>query len=335
MSQTPAATMYLAFFGLREAPFRLSLDPAFLYLSAAHQVALTGMLEGVRRGCDVIALTGEAGTGKSLLLRAAVDALAEEIRLADLRSPPRGRSDLLESLAQAWAVSPRSPGGEARAAAAASDVVLADALREFAADMAGRGRRLLVVIDEAHALADEVLDALDALPGTQALLAGQPELGDRLWARDRRGPDGRSRVHHRLAPLSPDGVRAYIEHRLRRAGATRVDLFTDEALQAIAEYSDGAPRLVSTLCDVSLLGGYAEGRRRIDAELVREAIRYLDEGERPRWSRLKRMRLMPSHAFVRACQLGVAALIGVLLAVVLYVATALRWFGAAGDLITR
>jgi hypothetical protein len=142
-------------------------------------------------------------------------------------------------------------------------------------------------------------------------------------------------VHQHLDPLSRDGVRQYIQHRLRRAGATRVDIFTEEAVGAISDYSEGAPRLVSTLCDVSLLTGYAEGRRRVDVELVREAIRYLDEGERPRWSRLKRMRLMPSAAVVRACQVGVAALIGLLLAVLIYAAAALRWFGAAGDLAPR
>ena len=154
----------------------------------------------------------------------------------------------------------------------------------------------MLVIDEAQNLTIPTLEAVRLLSNfetnsqklMQILLVGQPELGDKLNAPELRQLKQRIGLRCHIGPLSPEEARLYIRHRLRIAGATDAGIFTDAAVQRIAEYSQGIPRVINIICDHCLLSGFADSKRRIDTGVVREAVEYLEEGERPKWRRSRR-----------------------------------------------
>ena len=161
----------------------------------------------------------------------------------------------------------------------------------------------------------------------QILLVGQSELRDKLNRPELRQLKQRigSRCH--IGPLAPEETRLYIRHRLRIAGASDAGIFTDVAIERIAEYSQGLPRVVNIVCDHCLLSGFADGKRRIDAGVVEEAIEYLEEVERPEWERDPPRR--PRRGAVWAALGGVAVLVALLGWLLVFTVNAPGWFGYA------
>lgn len=315
--------MYLNFYGLREVPFGPTPDPRFLFQSTRHREALAQLVYGVTERKGFIVLTGEIGTGKTTLLRTLLGRLDADTPVAYVHNSALPIEGLLEYVLEDWGV-------KSTAANQAQRLV---ELNEFLIDQHRQGNSPVLVIDEAQNLSVETLEAVRLLSNfettqqklIQILLVGQPELRDTLSRPELRQLKQRIGLRCHIGPLSAGETRAYIRHRLRIAGASDVGLFTDAAVQRIAEYSRGVPRVVNMVCDHCLLSGYADSKRRIEARAVDEAIEYLEDGERPKWKRLAGRRLVPSAPELWAARGGVAALVVLILVVLVFAANALGW----------
>ena len=318
--------MYLSFYGLRETPFAPTPDPKFLFQSARHREALAQLIYGVRERKGFIVLTGEIGTGKTTLLRTLLERLNADTPVAYVHNSALDIEGLLEYVLQDWGVK----------STAASHAQRLFELNEFLIDQHRKGSSPLLVIDEAQNLSVRTLEAVRMLSNfettnqklMQILLVGQPELRDKLDLPELRQLKQRIGLRCHIAPLSAEETRLYIRHRLRIAGASDAGIFTDGAIQKIADYSGGTPRVINIVCDHCLLSGFADSKKRIDAGTVSEAIEYLEEGERSEWKRRRRISLVPGRAAVWAARSGVAALVMVLIALLAFAANSLGWIGS-------
>jgi general secretion pathway protein A len=318
--------MYLSFYGLRETPFAPTPDPKFLFQSARHREALAQLIYGVRERKGFIVLTGEIGTGKTTLLRTLLERLNADTPVAYVHNSALNIEGLLEYVLQDWGVK----------STAASHAQRLFELNEFLIDQHRKGGSPLLVIDEAQNLSVQTLEAVRMLSNfettnqklMQILLVGQPELRDKLDLPELRQLKQRIGLRCHIAPLSAEETRLYIRHRLRIAGASDAGIFTDGAIQKIADYSGGTPRVINIVCDHCLLSGFADSKKRIDAGTVSEAVEYLEEGERSEWKRRRRISLVPGRAAVWAARSGVAALVMVLIALLAFAANSLGWIGS-------
>jgi general secretion pathway protein A len=317
--------MYLSFYGLREAPFAPTPDPKFLFQSARHREALAQLIYGVRERKGFIVLTGEIGTGKTTLLRTLLERLNADTPVAYVHNSALNIEGLLEYVLQDWGVK----------STANSHAQRLFELNEFLIDQHRKGGTPVLVIDEAQNLSVKTLEAVRMLSNfettnqklMQILLVGQPELRDKLDLPELRQLKQRIGLRCHIAPLSAEETRLYIRHRLRIAGAVDAGTFTDGAIQKIADYSGGTPRVINIVCDHCLLSGFADSKKRIDAGTVTEAIEYLEEGERSEWKRRRRITLVPGRSTVWAARSGVAVLVMVLIALLAFAANSLGWIG--------
>jgi len=271
--------VYRAFYGLAEMPFSMTPDPRFLYLTAGHREALAQLTYAVREGKGFMALTGDVGTGKTTLLRALLEQLDENTAAAVVVNSTLPFDGILEYVREDFGVSKMGATRAQRLAA----------LNSFLIERHRAGQKSVIVIDEAQHLDPATLEQIRLLSNFQTtremllqiLLAGQPELRARLELPELRALKQRIAFRCSIRPLTPDEVRAYVRFRLRVAGGRDLDLFTDQAVARIAQYSDGIPRVVNALADHALLIGYAEQRRRLNRDTVDEAIGYLEDGAPP------------------------------------------------------
>jgi general secretion pathway protein A len=264
--------MYLRFYGLSEPPFRGTPDPRFLYLSARHRDAMAQLEWGVREGAGFMMLTGEVGTGKTTLLHSLLRQLDPRTAASYVFNPTLSFDDLLEYVLTDFSI-PAAP---------ASRAPRLGVLNTFLLERHRAGLNTVLVLDEAQLLTVEMLERLRLLSNfetataklLQIILAGQPELATKLELRELRQLRQRIVLHVTLAPLSTDETREYIRTRLRTAGARDLGIFSEPAVREVARRTEGFPRLVNILGDHSLLVGYADQKRRVDAATVREASRY-------------------------------------------------------------
>ena len=318
--------MYLAFYGLRETPFGPTPDPRFLFMSTRHREALAQLMYGVHERKGFIVLTGEIGTGKTTLLHTLLSRIEPNVHVAFVHNSALDLDGLLEYVLQDWGVK----------STATTHAQRLFELNEFLIDQHRQGLSPVLIIDEAQNLSVPTLEMIRLLSNfetasqklMQILLVGQPELRDKLNLPELRQLKQRIGLRCHIAPLSPEETRLYIRHRLRVAGATDVGLFTDGAIQAIADYTGGTPRMINILCDHCLLSGYADSKRRVDTTMVREAIDYLEDGERATWKRRRRISLVPSQSAVWAGRAAIAFLVFVLCIVVMLTAGAMGWLDA-------
>jgi general secretion pathway protein A len=315
--------MYLSFYGLREAPFAPTPDPKFLFQSARHREALAQLIYGVRERKGFIVLTGEIGTGKTTLLRTLLERMNADTPVAYVHNSALNIEGLLEYVLQDWGVK----------STANSHAQRLFELNEFLIDQHRKGGTPVLVIDEAQNLSVETLEAVRMLSNfettnqklMQILLVGQPELRAKLDLPELRQLKQRIGLRCHIAPLSAEEARLYIRHRLRIAGAADAGIFTDGAIQKIADYSGGTPRVINIVCDHCLLSGYADSKRRIDGSIVQEAIEYLQEGERPYWKKRRQMNLVPSSGALWAARGSVAVLVVLLVVLLMFTAKGLGW----------
>ncbi|HEV8617225.1 MAG TPA: AAA family ATPase [Methylomirabilota bacterium] len=318
--------MYLAFYGLHEPPFSPTPDPKFLFQSARHREALAQLEYGVRERKGFIVLTGEIGTGKTTLLRTLLERLDGDTPVAYVHNSALDIQGLLEYVLRDWGVP----------SAGATHAQRLFELNEFLLEQHRRGASPVLVIDEAQNLSVETLEAVRLLSNfetatrklMQIVLVGQPELRDTLNMPGLRQLKQRIGLRCHIGPLSPEETRLYIRHRLRVARAADAGIFTDAAIQKIADESHGTPRVINILCDHCLLNGYADRKRRIEGAAVDEAIEYLEEGERPTWKQQRALRLVPGAAALWAARSSVGVLIVVLVALLMFAATAMGWLSA-------
>jgi type II secretory pathway predicted ATPase ExeA len=268
--------LYQTHFGLREAPFNITPDPSFLYLSASHREGLAQLSYGIRARKGFVVLTGEVGTGKTTLIHALLNDLNGSTQTALIFSTIVSPADLLRSVCEEFGlVEPKRPLKEIH------DYLVS--LNEFLLESYRKGENCALIIDEAQNLSAEVLESIRLLSNfetskdklLQILLVGQPELAVRLNSPELRQLKQRVMLRHHLRALSLQECCEYVSNRLKVAGGDK-SIFTPNALESIHSYSGGIPRIVNVLCDNALLTGYALGRKEIDTGIIREAAEDLN-----------------------------------------------------------
>jgi general secretion pathway protein A len=267
--------LYQAFYNLKDQPFRLTPDPAFMYMTANHREALAGLVYSVCTRPGLMVLTGEAGTGKTTLIYSLLDLLEKRRFLTALcTNPVLTREELFDSLIQKFGVSCTSSLKSRQLSA------LQETLLRSRTD----GRPCVLIVDEAQRLSLELLEEIRMLLNLetprekllQIIIAGQPELSDILRQPQLRQFKQRVSCQCKLTPLSLPEVKEYIDHRLAHAGMPRQTLFSGAVIERIHEYSGGIPRLVNCLCDASLQTGFAMRAPALTAAVVDEAAKDLD-----------------------------------------------------------
>jgi len=276
--------MYAAYFGLTERPFSLAPDPRYLYLSDVHREALAHLLYGLGEGGSFVQLTGEVGTGKTTVCRALLEQLPPDVDVAMIFNPRLTSVELLAAVCDELRVS--YPSGTT------SLKVLVDALSQALLDAHARGRRTVLIIDEAQNLSARVLEEIRLLTNLettkekllQVILIGQPELAELLARRNLRQLAQRVTARYHLRSFTEEETRRYVQHRMEIAGQ-RQPIFTRLALHAAHRLSRGVPRLLNTICDRALLGAYATGQTRVKESIVRRAAREVlgRRARRRRW----------------------------------------------------
>lgn len=271
--------MYEAFYGLRERPFDLTPNPRFLLLTGKHREALSNLQYGLMSRRGLTLLVGEVGTGKTTLVRAVVQEFEKRgAIIAYLNNPTLTRGEFYEFLTAAFGLEPAAAISKTRLL-----TELAQALQKRHADGVPTG----LVIDEAQGLPDELLEEVRLLANIETdtvkllpiVLAGQPELADRLNQPSLRQLKQRVALRCQLGALDARETAEYIAGRIRVAGGNSVLIFTRQAVDAIYQRSSGIPRLISVICDNALISGFAADRRPVSREIVEDVCRDFDIGQ--------------------------------------------------------
>jgi general secretion pathway protein A len=272
--------MYLDYFGLDEAPFSITPDPSFIYLSGRHREALAHLLHGVGQGGSggFVQLTGEVGTGKTTLCRVLLEQVPPDTHIALVLNPLMGPVEMLAAICEELGVSTRgvktSPKG------------LVDRLNKFLIEAHENGERVVLVIDEAQNLSIEALEQVRLLTNLetskdkllQIILLGQPELRELLRRQSLRQLAQRITARWHLVPLGSEDAARYVRHRLEVAGCGRSP-FTRSGYRALYQRSQGVPRLINIIADRALTGAFAQEKDRVDAALVHAAANEIQLGE--------------------------------------------------------
>lgn len=271
--------MYERFFGLRERAFDLTPNPRFLLLTPAHREALGNLQYGVASSQGLTLLTGEAGTGKTTILRRAlaieVDGGRRRVVWVHLTNPTLGRAEFLDFLADAFSLSEDASASKPR---------LLRELEQVLRERRSAGVLSALVVDEAQSLPDELLEEIRLLANIECdthkllslVLSGQPELGMRLNEWRFRHLKQRVALRCALSPLTLDESAAYIAGRVRLAGGEAGRMFSREAVIAIHSRARGIPRTINVICENALLTAYATERSLVCADLIDDVSRDFD-----------------------------------------------------------
>ena len=267
--------MYENFYGLSELPFELTANPKYLYLSAAQREALSILQYGLSSAKALTLLIGDAGTGKTTLIQAALESeRCSDVRCIYLNNPTLRPDDFVRLLAHKFDLSPEV--GESKA-------LLLTQLERLLRERQAAGLITALVVDEAQSLSLEMLEEIRFLANIETpsvkllpvVLAGQPELAPRLDQPNLRQLKQRITLRALLQPFELEDTAAYIASRIVTAGGVPGRMFSLEAVTLIHELSGGIPRTISVICDNVLVNGMALGRHRIDRASVDEVCRDL------------------------------------------------------------
>jgi general secretion pathway protein A len=265
--------MYLDLFKLKELPFRLSPDPQFLYLSKQHARAKAYMESTIWFTDGFVVITGEVGSGKTTLIESFLREVEADIVVAQINQTQVSAVDFLQAVLVQFGFAPfKMKKGE-----------LIATLNQFLVEQYAAGRKVLLIVDEAQNLSLRVLEEVRLLSGVETtkdkvlriILAGQPELNDKLDAPELVQLAQRIRLRFHLGTLSIEDMRAYIQHRLEVAGGADREIFAEDTFEEIYRYSGGVPRLVNTLCDTSMLAAYNGDRDYVTMEDITTAVEEL------------------------------------------------------------
>jgi MSHA biogenesis protein MshM len=277
--------MYTLHFGLRELPFGITPDTSFFFSSPRSQEALNTLLVAARNGEGFIKITGEVGTGKTLLCRKFMGTLGEDFVTAYIPNPYLEPRTLMLALADELEIVLDKDVDQHQ---------LLKSITQRLVDLAGQGKRVLLCLDEAQAIPVESLEALRLLTNLetekrkllQIVLFGQPELDRHLALDSIRQLAQRITFHYHLGPLSRDDLDYYVAHRLRVAGFSGARLFSRGAISRLFAASGGVPRLVNILAHKALMLSYGQGKQQVGASHVRDAARDTIATRRRPWPRL-------------------------------------------------
>ena len=269
--------MYKKFFSLRERPFKLVPDPEYYYLSRNHEDAMAHLTYAISQGDGFVEITGEVGTGKTMLCRVFLENMDDNTEAAYIFNPKLGPSQLLKAINDEFGIKTGATDTKAHI----------DALNVYLMQKKAEGKRVIVLIDEAQNLARNVMEQLRLLSNLetskfkllQIILVGQPELGEMLDSYELRQLRQRITLNCHISPLPYKEVREYIDHRIHIASAGSTIEFSREAYRQIYNYSGGTPRLINIACDRSLLTAYGLNQKKITGRITRSAIQELTGGE--------------------------------------------------------
>jgi general secretion pathway protein A len=271
--------MYESFYGFRERPFDLTPNPRFLVMTDVHREALSNLEYGIASRTGITLLVGDAGTGKTTLIRTALERQPERVHCVHLQNPALTRAEFVEMLAWRFELSDR---------ARESKTALLLELEEVLKRRADAGESTVLLIDEAQSLPRDILEEIRLLANIETnerkllsvIMAGQPEVTTLLNDESLRQLKQRVALRCELRPLTLQETAGYIAGRIRSAGGVGAQVFTREAVTLIHERSRGIPRTISVICDNALLSGFATGQRPVNSSTIREVCRDFDLGTR-------------------------------------------------------
>ena len=279
--------MYLELFKLGELPFRLSPDPQFLYLSKAHARAKAYMESTIWFADGFVVITGEIGSGKTTLIETFLRELAADVVVAQINQTQVSAVEFLQAALTQFGFSPFNM----------KKAELLATLNGFLIEQYAAGRKVLLIVDEAQNLSLRVLEEIRLLSGVETtkekvlriILAGQPELNEKMNAPELVQLVQRVRLRFHLTALSADDARSYILYRLEVAGAQGREIFPPEVFETIYRYAGGVPRLINTLCDTAMLAAFNAERDRVlpaDIAAAVEELQWVEFAARAAANRL-------------------------------------------------
>jgi general secretion pathway protein A len=265
--------MYIELFKLKELPFRLSPDPQFLYLSKNHARAKAYMESTIWFTDGFVVITGEIGSGKTTLIETFLRELEKDIVVAQISQTQVSAIEFLQSVLVQFGFTPFKM----------KKAELIATLNNFLVEQYSAGRRVLLIVDEAQNLSMRVLEEIRLLSGVETtkekvlriILAGQPELNEKLDSPELVQLVQRIRLRFHLTSLSEQDMQAYILHRLEVAGSAGRKIFSDDTYQVIFRYTGGVPRLINTLCETAMMAAFATDRDSVTLSEINSAIEEL------------------------------------------------------------
>ena len=291
--------MYLEPFKLKELPFRLSPDPQFLYLSKQHARAKAYMESTIWFTDGFVVITGEIGAGKTTLIESFLKEVQTDVVVAQINQTQVSAIDFLQAVLVQFGFSPFKM----------KKAELIATINNFLIEQYAAGRKVLLVVDEAQNLSMRVLEEIRLLSGVETtkekvlriILAGQPELNEKLDAPELVQLTQRIRLRFHLTTLTAQEMHAYVQHRLEVAGSGDRQIFAEDTYPEVFRYTGGVPRLINTLCDTSMMAAYTANRDVVTLEDVKEAIdelQWVDYASRPQHN----MEVIPALSSQRAAQ---------------------------------
>ena len=271
--------MYEDFFGFAERPFDLTPNPRFLVLTASHREALSNLEYAIATRKGVTLLTGDAGSGKTTLVRTAVDRQESSVHCVHVHNPALTRGEFVEALAWKFGLSDR---------AASSKAVFLVELEALLAKRSRNDETTILIVDEAQSLSLELLEELRLLANIEThdekllslVIVGQPELIGKLDRQEIRQLKQRIALRCELQPLTLIETATYLAGRIKVAGGVGAEVLTRDAVTLIHEESSGIPRTINVIADNALLSGFATGQKPITSALVQEVCRDFRIGSR-------------------------------------------------------
>ena len=262
--------MYTDSFKLKEQPFRLSPDPQFLFLSRAHARAKAYMESTIWFTDGFVVITGDIGAGKTTIIESFLRQLDSDVVIAQINQTQITAVEFLQSVLVQFGFSPFKM----------KKAELIATINSFLIEQYAAGRKVLLVIDEAQNLSLKVLEEIRLLSGIETtkekvmriILAGQPELNEKLDSPELIQLMQRVRLRFHLGALSSDDQRSYVRHRLEVAGANGREIFAEETFPEIARYSGGVPRLINTLCDTAMMSAFNDDRDHVTLADIAAAV---------------------------------------------------------------
>ena len=264
--------MYLKFYGFNDKPFEVTPDPKFLFMTPGYQEILSALIYGIHERRGIIAVVGEVGTGKTMMLNALLDRLDRKHRSAFIFNSDLTFKQMLMMVLYDLGV----VGAETRISKA--DAI--QRLNEFAIKQLERDGNVVIIVDEAQNISDRTMENIRMLSNlethkhklVQIVLCGQPELDEKLSRHGWRQLVQRISLKRYSMNLSEEDTYRYLQHRLKTAGYKGPSIFSRNAQKQIWKYSEGIPRKINILCDNALLIGYGLVKKKIDEEIITEAI---------------------------------------------------------------
>ncbi|MBA3296640.1 MAG: AAA family ATPase [Acidobacteria bacterium] len=267
--------MYEQFFGFRERPFDLTPNPRYLVLTDVHREALSNLEYGIVSHKGITLLIGEAGSGKTTLIRSAIEKQPARVHCIHLSNPALSRAEFIEMLAERFGLT---------SAAKTSKTTMLLQLEALLRARREAGETTVLIVDEAQSLSVELFEEVRLLANIEAndeklllvIIAGQPELIDRLNDKRLRQLKQRIALRCELRPLTLQETAAYLAGRIKAAGGVGAQVFTREAVTRIFESAHGIPRVTNVIADNALLSAYAQDRRPVTSAMVDEVCRDFD-----------------------------------------------------------